>query len=634
MKHIHLGFEVGTGNPVQIPLRHMVVAGQTQEAGKTTTMEALIHRANLPALAFITKRGEKSFTDARRLPPYFRERADWQFVAAVLEATMQEKLKFERAWIMKASKGAKTLADVQRNVRDLMKAAREGMSKDVYLTLDAYLEIVVPRVAAIDWAKSITIKPGINVMDLADSERFPSELQGLVMRSALEWVYDRSEGVITIIPEAWEFLPQGRGSPVKLSAEVLMRKGATLHNLVWLDSQDIAGVDKGMLRHCVVWLIGVQREANEIKRTLDNIPAGIKRPTAAEVSRLKLGQFFACYGDHVLKTYVQPKWMSEKDARDLATADGTPGRGYEQPALEELLGRGLTTRAEAAREIALFTEIDVRQAREEGYAQGFEKGYAAANATLSGQVEGVIRTANAFMDELRAVGTKIVHLPMPALQPGEKATAKVRRSDRVVLIGGGGGSGGTGTATGGSGGSGRVVPLRPAKAKQDHDSQHEAAGRKLLWAISCFAWLRWSDACICAGMVPGNGYFFGGKKWLTSNGLVTEDNDQVRIAAAGAKLVGEMTATHGRNDPPSRAELIALWRPKLKPPGPHMLDALAGDPEKLLSTDELAKLINRKPGNGYWYGGVKALRRNNLAIETSGGLQLSPFLCKLARGDA
>jgi hypothetical protein len=112
---LHLGFEVGTGKPVEIPCRHMVVTGQTQEAGKTTTLEALISRSGLPAVAFVTKRGEQSFDDARRIEPYFRERADWQFVASVLEATMRERLKFERAWIMRASKGARTLADVHAN---------------------------------------------------------------------------------------------------------------------------------------------------------------------------------------------------------------------------------------------------------------------------------------------------------------------------------------------------------------------------------------------------------------------------------------------------------------------------------------------------------------------------------------
>lgn len=41
---IRLGFEVGRGTPVEIPIRHMCVTGQTQEAGKTTTLEVSIAR--------------------------------------------------------------------------------------------------------------------------------------------------------------------------------------------------------------------------------------------------------------------------------------------------------------------------------------------------------------------------------------------------------------------------------------------------------------------------------------------------------------------------------------------------------------------------------------------------------------
>jgi hypothetical protein len=114
---IPFGFEVGTGAAVAIPIRHMAICGQTQEAGKTTALEALITRSGLRALTFVTKRGEGAFTTARRIDPYFREQADWQFVASILEASRGEKLKFERAWIIRASRGARTLADVQRNVR-------------------------------------------------------------------------------------------------------------------------------------------------------------------------------------------------------------------------------------------------------------------------------------------------------------------------------------------------------------------------------------------------------------------------------------------------------------------------------------------------------------------------------------
>lgn len=327
---VHLGFEVGSGKEVALPLRHMVVTGQTQEAGKTTTLEALIHRANLPAVAFVTKRGERSFDAGRRIQPYFRERADWQFVASVLEATMRERLKFERAWIMRASKGARSLADVHRTVRKLMETAK-GLSADVYLTLDAYLEIVVPRVAAVRFASSLDLAPGLNVLDLSDRDRFPPELQSLVMRSALEWVYERCDGTITIIPEAWEFIPQGRGSPVKLAAVELIRKGAGLANYVWLDSQDIGGVDKELLRSCPVWLLGVQREANEIKRVLDNIPAGIAKPKAADIAVLQKGQFFACHGDTVVKTYVQPAWMVQAEAVGIARGTIRVDRAASRP---------------------------------------------------------------------------------------------------------------------------------------------------------------------------------------------------------------------------------------------------------------------------------------------------------------
>lgn len=314
---IQLGFEVGTGKPVEIPLRHMVVAGQTQEAGKTTTMEALISRGRLPAVAFVTKRGEKSFESGRRVDPYFRERADWQFVSSVLEATMREKLKFERSWIIAASKGAKTLSDVQRNVRELLMTAR-GLSEGVFTTLDAYLEIVVPRLAKVRFAKKLDIRPGVNVLDLADRNNFPHELQSLVMRSCLEWVYEQEENTIVIIPEAWEFIPQSRGSPVKLAAIELLRKGAGLGNYVWLDSQDIGGIDKEVLRQVPVWLLGVQRETNEIKRTLSNIPAGISRPSPADIAHLEKGQFFACWGRHVIKVYVWPAWMSQTDAQRVS----------------------------------------------------------------------------------------------------------------------------------------------------------------------------------------------------------------------------------------------------------------------------------------------------------------------------
>lgn len=310
---IHLGYEIGSGNPIRIPLKHMCITGQTQESGKTTTLEALITRSGLRAIAFITKRGEASFDSGRQIAPYFEERADWEFIESVLEAIMRQRMKFERAWIVKACKGAHTLADVQRNVTDLQAKSKRSMDQDLFMLLGEYLKKVVPLIQNLPKSPTVDLVEGLNVMDLRS---YPEELQLLVISSAIRWVYQHEQNVITIVPEAWKFVPQGKNSPVKVEIRRLAREGAGLKNYIWIDSQDIAGVEKEILRAAAVWLIGVQRESNEIERALASIPKGIKRPSEGEIPRLKLGEFFACWGEHVHKVYVQPAWMEA----DLAIA--------------------------------------------------------------------------------------------------------------------------------------------------------------------------------------------------------------------------------------------------------------------------------------------------------------------------
>lgn len=328
---VRLGFEIGSGKPVDIPLRHMVVAGQTQEAGKTTALEGMIGRSGRRALAFVTKRGEGSFAGARIIPPYFREQADWQFVASILEASRGEKLKFERAWIIRASKGARTLAEVQKNVRTALEKAK-GLSADVYLTLDAYLEVVVPEIGRVVWAPRVELDTGVNAMDLSG---LTAEMQHLVIRSSIRWVLEHAEKTVVVVPEAWKFIPQGRGTPVKLAAEEFIRQAAALGNYLWLDSQDIAGVDKTILKSVPVWVLGVQRETNEVKRTLAQIPGGVKKPDADAIATLGLGEFYACHGRQISRVYAQPLWMEEVRARLVATGKIDIPAAPEKPRREE-----------------------------------------------------------------------------------------------------------------------------------------------------------------------------------------------------------------------------------------------------------------------------------------------------------
>lgn len=318
MSEILLGYRIPTGEEVVIPVRHMCVTGQTQESGKTTTLEALIARSERRAIAFVTKRGERSFESGRKILPYFKERADWEFVESVIEAIMLQKMKFERAWIVRACKGAHTLADVRHNISALMAKSKRSMDQDLYMLLGEYLDKVLPLLARLPKTNDIRLEPGLNVMDLRG---YPDELQMLIISSSMRWVHQEEKDVITVLPEAWKFAPQGRNTPVKLEVRKIAREGAGLKNYIWVDSQDIAGVEKEILRAAAVWLLGVQREANEIERALSSIPKGIKRPKEGEIPNLRLGQFFACWGQHVEKVYVRPVWMSMSNAMLIAMGE-------------------------------------------------------------------------------------------------------------------------------------------------------------------------------------------------------------------------------------------------------------------------------------------------------------------------
>jgi hypothetical protein len=345
---ILLGFEIPSGRRVEIPDEgHAAFFGQTQLSGKTTLIEAITYRApaNVKAVAFITKRGEGSFLTARMIPPYFSEPSNdpeqplWRWVSAILEASQQRKLRFEESWIIRACedpKMAKSLADVHANIKVLLGGEGEyyqktkkkrahrwihkpvtGINAGVYTSLNAYFQIVMPQLARMPYTKTLSLKPGLNVMDLRE---YSIEAQGMVIRSVMEHVYENERNTRVIVPEAQDFVPQGRNSPVKMACETMVRKGAALHNFMWLDSQDMAAVEKTMLRAVSILGCGVQGEAHEMNRSIAHLFGAATKLTPRDIGSLKIGQFYLrLAGGDVTKVYVQPAWMdSEVHARAIA----------------------------------------------------------------------------------------------------------------------------------------------------------------------------------------------------------------------------------------------------------------------------------------------------------------------------
>jgi hypothetical protein len=335
--NIPLGYEIPTGKRVQIPVNHTVVLGQTQLSGKTTTLEAMVTRSGLRAVGFITKPGEKSFRLQTQIPPFFSESTltdYWKYVVSIVENLMGVKLGWqERGWIVKLCqdyedkakakaykwKRPKSLRDLLANTTIAEKHLR-GTAEMICMQLREYLQSVVREIGHTEFSDKLELEPGINVMDVTE---LSDGLKALVIRSVIEWVHKHGRRIVVIIPEAWKFIPEGRSTPVKLALEGLIREGAGVGNFVWMDSQDLRGVDKLLLRSVIVWLFGVQRQKNEVANTLASIPDHPK-PTATEIMQLGKGEFYVAHGSTLVKTYVQPAGMEDAHAQAIARGDESP----------------------------------------------------------------------------------------------------------------------------------------------------------------------------------------------------------------------------------------------------------------------------------------------------------------------
>jgi hypothetical protein len=191
--------------------------------------------------------------------------------------------------------------------------------KAVYEKLAAYLEIVIPELEKWVFTDKLDLSEGINVMDLSGMRL---ETQHLVIASTIEYAFANLDHVIVIIPEAWETIPQSKMTPVKWVAQQFIRKGAALGNYLWLDSQDIGGIDKTPLRQCDNWLMGRMKEAHEVERILKQL-LGMKVP-AEEIQTLPLGHFYAAIGNDVKKVYVLPVGVPEEIGREVALGKRSP----------------------------------------------------------------------------------------------------------------------------------------------------------------------------------------------------------------------------------------------------------------------------------------------------------------------
>lgn len=323
MSDIRLGFEVPSGDEVRIAPHHLGITGLTQKSGKTTALEALMSRANETAIAFRTSRGELGFPGAARIAPFFRERTDWRFVEGLISAHLHEKAKFYRGDLMRLVRGTHTLPDVHANVKKaLAKTVPGRFQEKIYTELDEYLTEVRRDLDRVRFASVPNLTPrALSVMDL---EGLSAAVQQLVVSATVDWLMEGhlAMPVYVVLPEAKDFIPEGRLTPAKQSLDDLIRKGARVGRFLWLDSQSLTGLDMDVCRNIGTWLFGNQSLDLEINRVGKMVPG--RKLKRDEVRALRIGEFLLVQGETVRKVYAQPTWLPDLQAQAVARRDSTP----------------------------------------------------------------------------------------------------------------------------------------------------------------------------------------------------------------------------------------------------------------------------------------------------------------------
>jgi hypothetical protein len=324
---ILIGYQVPGGEPVYAEEHHFFISGMTQKAGKTTCVEGILSRwPGQTSIAFITKRGEMPFTNSVHIRPFFRQRADWQYIVSLIDAAMGEKNKMLRTTIMRVCEGATTLEEVHANTKRKLALEKSSFGRDMLYQLDKILDLVVPAIKRYNFASQLEdkgkplVKGGVYAMDLTG---FTSEVRAMIIGAVAEEIELNRDHTALVIPEAWEMLPLNRGSPAKLQVESLIRRGAVNSNYVVLDSQDIAGVYPPIRKQISNWILGKQADENEAVRTIGALPLDKKsKPPVEAIQTLPLGHFYGVFDGSVQRIYARPAWMGEKEA--IARAKGMP----------------------------------------------------------------------------------------------------------------------------------------------------------------------------------------------------------------------------------------------------------------------------------------------------------------------
>lgn len=313
---IHIGFSKGQN--VDIRLLHTIVAAQTRY-GKSTTIRAMMqHIPEDYKVLCMDVKDPRDFEGAgTEIPIFIEDKTDPLMLKQLLEQESHLWLRREFPELIDLCKEGDTFEKVYERVNKRMTEKVHPIVKDRLKVLQLLLKKLVENMAKVELSDTLELPSKNNVMNLSKS---PSEIKQLAVYSVVKRVLEKHENVILVIDELPDFAPQQYKTPSKSMIGEAIRKGGAKGIWLWLSGQTMTGVDKQVLKQAMIWILGHQREINEAKRTLEQIPfkTGLD---VKDIMTLPVGSFVVCTDEGAYVTYVQPEGVSDEFARKVSLGE-------------------------------------------------------------------------------------------------------------------------------------------------------------------------------------------------------------------------------------------------------------------------------------------------------------------------
>ena len=313
MNEIYMG--KSNGEEVYTTLFNMLITGQTQLSGKTTTIKALAPEAvdeyGIDVLIFDSKPTGREFPEYPAIPIVYEPTTDALILIGLLESIFRRRLTPFYSTLARLTEGADDLGDILKNAVKMEEKAKSGFIKDACHTLADLIRRLQKELEGKYLVSELSATRGIHVMPINE---LSVEAQQLVIRTAFRQALSRSmhKNKIMVIDEAWRFLPESFSSACKRDIYDYATQGAKTKRFVWLATQFLAPTDKDALKAMPIKLLGRQDHATEVEHTLRAIPGykGAFKPE--DIMKLKKGEFiFVDIEGSTKKVYVQPPWERE-----------------------------------------------------------------------------------------------------------------------------------------------------------------------------------------------------------------------------------------------------------------------------------------------------------------------------------